>query len=95
MKELIGFVSYNAAAMGLTVLLAWPEDGLSARLRERLRRIAPAGFQKVFDCYVCLSPWCALVLSPLYWLVYRDLWCFSGVLVTPFLFWWLLRETSK
>jgi len=52
-------------------------------LRERLRSILPASFQKVFDCYVCLSPWCAAVLSPAYWLAYREMWCFSGVLVTP------------
>jgi len=95
MHEFIGFVSYTGASLGLTVLLAWPEEGFSARLREGLRSRVPAGVRKVFDCYVCLSPWCALVLSPWYWLVYRELWCLTGVLVAPFLFWCFLREASQ
>ena len=93
MHELVGFMCYLLSGMGLTVLVVWPEDGPLAWFRDTvMRRILrePAG--KLLDCYVCLSFWSGLLISPLFWTTYRELWCWSGPISVPALFWLLLRK---
>ncbi len=78
--------------MGLTVLIVWPQDGVGAWVRENvLRKILPGKSKEVLDCYVCTGFWSGLVLSPLWWLMCRERWTVSGCLMTPALFWLVLR----
>lgn len=68
MADLVGLLAYLLAAMGLTVLVVWPASGPSAWMRDRiLRRLLWPSARGVLDCYICLSPWAALALAPLWW----------------------------
>lgn len=92
MAQLADWFSYMLSAMGLTVLIVWPQSGPGAYLRERaLRRALPARAAGVLDCYICCGFWCGLLLSPIWFAVDRQLWCWSGCLTTPALFWLVLR----
>jgi hypothetical protein len=93
MEELVPFLAYLLSASGLTVLLVWPQTGPSAWLRERiLRRVLIGRLGEFLDCYICSGFWCGLLLSPLWWLFRHQLWCWSGCLAVPFLFWLALRR---
>lgn len=93
MEWLTGLLIYLLSSMGLTVLIVWPEHGPSAWLRERVARpIMPSRAVEVLDCYICMSFWAALALSPVFWWVYRAYWCWMGCLMTPALFWVVLRN---
>ena len=81
--------------MGLTILIVWPQDGPGAWVRERALRLVLPGWAKgVLDCYVCLSFWSSLVLSPVWWLMCREPWTLFGCLMTPSLFWLVLRNPA-
>lgn len=93
MNELVGFLAFVLSAMGLTVLVVWPDKGLGAILRDRvLRPLLPGRTKGVLDCYVCLGFWSGAVLSPAFWGIYREPWCWFGCLIVPCVFWWILRD---
>lgn len=95
MEEFAHLAAYLLSAMGLTVLMVWPQGGPVAWFRERvLRRWLPATIQGVLDCYVCLGFWCGLVLSPAWWFLFGHAWCWFGCLMTPAAFWIFLRNPS-
>ncbi len=96
MDEFIEFLAYTLSAMGLTILLVWPQTGPSAWVRERvLKRGLPSRAQAVLDCYICCGFWCGLVFSPLWWTLQHRPWCWTGCLVVPTLFWLVLRPTDE
>lgn len=85
-------LAYLLASMGLTVLVVWPQKGPGAWLRDKLlRSVLPASSTEVLDCYICCSFWCSLLLSPLWWAICGRAWYGTGCLMTPGLFWLLLR----
>jgi hypothetical protein len=92
MGDLPSFLAYLLSAMGLTVLVVWPKTGPWVWLRERLLRPSlPARFREVLDCYICCGFWSGLALSPLWWLSAHRLWCCTGCLMVPCLFWLVLQ----
>lgn len=95
MHECLGFVCYLLSAVGLTVIVVWPEKGIAAWVRDRiLRSLIPAAVVGVLDCFVCFSFWAGLLLSPLFWWRYHEMWCWCGPLIGPAIFWSVLRERS-
>src|ERR1700736_2831287 len=89
-------LAYVAACVGLTVLIVWPEEGPTAWLRESaLRKMLPAGLKDTLDCYICCSFWCSLLLSPLWWAHHCSFWCWSGCLITPGVFWFILHRNES
>ncbi len=87
------FLSFLLSSMGLTILIVWPQDGPGAWVREQvLRHVLPEKAQGVLDCYVCMSFWSGLALSPLWWWMCREYWAWAGCLMTPALFWIILRN---
>jgi hypothetical protein len=96
MEEIPNFLAYLLSIMGLTVLIVWPQSGPSAWLRESvLRRVLPRRAREVLDCYICLSFWFGLALSPPFWFADHRLWCWSGCLAVPAIFWLVLRNPSE
>ena len=54
---------------GPDILIVWPQEAGAAWMRERVLRTALPGWAKaVLECYICLSFWSGLALSPLWWL---------------------------
>jgi hypothetical protein len=95
MSELAHLLAFVLSAMGLTVLLAWPQDGPGAWVREKvLRKLLPRAVGGVLDCYVCLGFWAGLLLSPAGWWLYREPWCWAGCLMVPAAFWIVMRESG-
>lgn len=91
--EFVGIVSYVLCGLGLTILIVWPDGGPSAWLREKvLRRILVGRAGEMLDCYVCFGFWAGLALSPLWWWWYRELWCWTGALMVPAIFWLVLHR---
>ena len=94
--EFVAFLSYVLSGLGLAVLLVWPQSGPSAWVRERLLRPALGrNMVEILDCYICCGFWSGLALSPVWWLAYRRLWCWSGCLIVPYLFWLSLGNGSS
>jgi len=92
MNELADYLAYLLSSVGLTVLLVWPQTGPGAWLRDRvLRRVLPERARGVLDCYICLGFWSGLALSPAWWAAEHRLWCWTGCLAVPALFWFVLR----
>lgn len=94
MNELAHLAAFLLTAVGLTVLLVWPDGGPGAWVRERLlRRILPARAAGALDCYVCCGFWCGAALSPAWWwlLNYHEPWCWLGGPMTAAVFWLVLR----
>ena len=88
-------LGYLLASMGLTILVVWPQDGPGAWVRESvLRRLLRGQAKSVLDCYICMSFWSGLMLSPLWWWMCREPWTWAGCLMTPSLFWLVLRNTG-
>jgi hypothetical protein len=86
-------LSYLLSSMGLTILIVWPQDGPAAWLREEvLRRALPGKAKEVLDCYICTSFWSGLALSSLWWCMCGQPWTLAGCLMTPTLFWIVLRN---
>ena len=90
MTYLLSFLSVVEVA---EILIVWPQDGPGAWLRERPRRAAGQG-KEVLDCYVCMSFWSGLALSPLWWSMCREPWTWAGCLMPPSLFWIVLRNPA-
>ncbi len=89
-------LTFLLASMGLTVLIVWPEHGPVATFREAtLRSALSASLAGVLDCYVCLSFWMGLLLSPLWWAWFRESWCLLGCLMPPALFWIVLQFANR
>ncbi|SDT89475.1 hypothetical protein SAMN05444156_0509 [Verrucomicrobium sp. GAS474] len=86
-------IAYLLSAAGLTILLVWPEDGPGSWLREKvLRPLLPEKARGVLDCYICSGFWCGLAMSALWWSWYREPWLWTGCLMIPALFWFVLRS---
>lgn len=96
MLELANWAASVLSAMGLTILIVWPQSGPGALLREKvLRRALPPPAREVLDCYICAAFWCGLLLTPI-WIVFdRHLWCWTGCLTTPIMFWIVLRAWER
>ena len=95
MNELVEYVAYLLCSVGLTVLLVWPQTGPGAWVRDRvLRRLLPRRARDVLDCYICLGFWAGLALSPIWWAAEHRLWCWTGCLAVPALFWLVLRPAE-
>ena len=92
MSDLASLFALLLTAVGLTVLVVWPAAGPSAWLRDRVvRRTVPAPFREVLDCYICCGFWCGLLLSPPAWLLCHQPWTWLSCLMTPAVFWVILR----
>ena len=88
-------ISFLLASMGLTIVIVWPQDGPGAWVRENiLRKALPVKSKEMLDCYVCTSFWSGLVLSPVWWLMCRERWTWSGCLMTPAVFWLAWRNPA-
>jgi len=88
---MVGLLSYILASVGLTILVVWPEDGPVAWFRETvIRKLLPEKFQGMLDCYICFSVWAGLILSPIWWAMCGEYWCWFGCIITPGIFWVLL-----
>ena len=65
MEEFTGLLAYLLSAVGLGVLIVWPQTGPRAWMRERVfRKLLPGTCGNVLDCYICCGFWCGLILSP-------------------------------
>ena len=88
MEQLAILLAYILSAMGLTILVVWPEDGPGAYVREKvLQRILPESAHGVLDCYICFGFWTGLLLSIPWWLMYHQTWIWCGCLMLPTVFW--------
>ncbi len=93
MSGLAQLLSFLLAAMGLTVLVVWPESGPGALLRDQvLRQLLPKSRRGVLDCYICFGFWAGLVLSVPWWLMYREPWVWFGCLMVPAVFWLVMGK---
>ncbi len=92
METIVAFVTFVLSAMGLTVVVVWPETGPGAWCRERLLRpLLPKRIRDVFDCYICFGFWTGLGLGAL-WSVMLDIWFYwFGCLMIPAMFWIILQ----
>jgi len=87
------FIAYILAAMGLTILVVWPEHGPGAIVREKfLRRVLPKTAGNVLDCYICLGFWTGLFMSIPWWLMYHLGWIWFGCLIVPTVFWLVMKK---
>ena len=85
--------SFLLAAMGLTVLVVWPEGGPGAWWREKvLRRWLPKPVHGVLDCYICLGFWAGEVLAIPWWFMYHQDWVWFGGLMIAALFWLVMGK---
>jgi len=88
-------LTFLLSSIGLTVLIVWPQDGPGAWVRENvLRKALPGKGKEMLDCYVCTGFLGGLALSPLWWLMCRERWTWSGCLMTPAVFWIVLRNPA-
>ncbi|MHB1769408.1 MAG: hypothetical protein ACYCUV_16330 [Phycisphaerae bacterium] len=88
MRELVLLFAYVLSAMGLAILVIWPEAGPGAFLREKvLRKAIPQFAHGVLDCYICFGFWTGLLLSIPWWFMYRQGWIWFGCLMIPAVFW--------
>ena len=93
MHGLAQLLSFLLAAMGLTVLLVWPQGGAGAYVREKiLRRVLPKPAAGVLDCYICFGFWAGLVLSAPWLFMSHQCWCWFGCLMVPALFWLVMGK---
>ena len=93
MHSLASFTGYLLSAMGLTVLIIWPEGGPGAFLREKVfRRVLPRSFAGVLDCYICSGFWAGLILSVPWWFLCRRPWVWFGCLMVPAVFWLVMGK---
>ena len=96
MQDLAYLASFLLSSMGLTILVVWPESGPGAWVREQVLRPAlPSTARGALDCYICLSFFSGLALSPMWWFFCRAFWCWAGCLMTPCVFWLVLRPTGS
>jgi hypothetical protein len=96
MNQLTLLITYLLSSAGLTVLIVWPATGPIAWLRDHLlRRVLGPRAGQVLDCYLCSGFWCGLALSPIWWLLYREIWCWSGCLMVPAVFWFATRTEGQ
>lgn len=90
MAQFTVFLAYALSAMGLTILVVWPENGPGSYVREHLlRRRLPKSAHGMLDCYICFSFWSGLILSVPWWLIYHQNWVWFGCLIIPAVFWWV------
>lgn len=95
MNSLVHLMTILLSAMGLTILVVWPQSGPTAWLRERALRPLLAGrAAEVLDCYICLGFWAGLVVSPVWWKFCCEPWCWAACLMTPAAFWIVLERRT-
>ncbi len=93
MSGLAQLLSFLLAAMGLTVLVVWPQGGPGAFFREKLlRKLLPKFARGLLDCYVCFGFWAGLLLSVPWWFMYRQPWVWFGCLMVPAVFWLVMGK---
>ncbi len=93
MNGLAQLLSFVLAAMGLTVLVVWPQGGAGAFLREKLlRKLLPKFARGLLDCYICFGFWAGLLLSVPWWFMYRQPWVWFGCLMLPAVFWLVMGK---
>jgi hypothetical protein len=96
MESLACLLSLLLSSMGLTVVIVWPQDGPGAWIRENVLRPAlPGKAKETLDCYICTSFWAGLLLSPVWWLMCREPWVWSGCFMAPAAFWLALGNPSR
>jgi hypothetical protein len=96
MGDFSQLLAYLLSTSGLTILIVWPQTGPRAWFRESvLRRLLPSVGGEVLDCYICFSFWSGLALSPIWWMFCHRFWCWTGCLMTPYLFWIHLRNDGQ
>jgi hypothetical protein len=95
MRSLAYLLALVLSSMGLTIVIVWPQTGPGAWFREKiLRRLLPGSAKETLDCYICLSFWSGLLLSPLWWYWTREYWSWAGCLMAPALFWLALENPT-
>jgi len=88
-------LGYLLSAIGLTVLIVWPEDGPGYWVREKiLRPLLPGKANAVLDCYICFGFWSGLVMSAVWWRWEHAPWLWTGCLMVPAVFWMVLRPSK-
>jgi hypothetical protein len=86
--EFFHAIVFVLSAMGLTVLIVWPDKGPTAWLRDTIfRKLLPVKAQGVLDCYICLGFWIGLALEWPFWRIYHETWIWWGLLMIPVVFW--------
>lgn len=86
-------LGYLLSAMGLAILVVWPEHGPGACVRDKVfRRVLPKSLHGVLDCYICFGFWSGLAMSILWWTIYRRPWIWFGCLMTPAAFWLVMGK---
>lgn len=84
------------SAMGLTVVIVWPQDGPGAFVREKvLRPLIPGKLKSALDCYICFGFWAGLVVSLPFWWFYQAPWTLAGCLMVPAVFWMVLKNPTS
>ena len=84
MREFVLLLAYLLSAIGLTILVVWPENGPGAFFREKiLRKLLPVPLHGALDCYICFAFWAGLILSVAFWFIYGRAWTCFGCLMTP------------
>ena len=83
MREFVLLLAYLLSAIGLTILVVWPENGPGAFFREKiLRKLLPVPLHGALDCYICFGFWAGLILSVAFWLIYGRAWmCFGCLMI--------------
>lgn len=95
MDSLTSLLAFLLSSLGLTVVIVWPQDGPSAWFRERLLRPRlSSAVVGVLDCYICCGFWVGLLLAPIWWIFAHEPWLWSGCLMTPGVFWLILRPSD-
>lgn len=87
------FFAYMLSAMGLAIVVVWPETGPGAFVREKiLHKLIPAALHGLLDCYICFGFWTGLALSVVFWLIYGMAWMYFGCLMVPAAFWLVMGK---
>ena len=93
MAQFTALIAYVLTAMGLAVLVVWPQEGPGAWVREKiLRKVLPKPISGVLDCYICCGFWTGWAVAVPWWLLYRQDWVWFGCLMVPAVFWLVLGK---
>lgn len=84
---MINFLIFILSTIGLTNIVVHGKILDNLKIRPLLKKILPAGFYELFECYECTGFWAGLIMG--YFLVSHDLVLFvpcgfAGSLVSQF-----------